>query len=294
MKKADLNFDSIPRSALSTTTLDICLKCAFDLFIKHLKLAARTALTQLKKHSPEETDFTGASTARPHFFPAEELKNCPYCNAARRWFADFHATRIDAHPGFEKERKKLWAALKKEGERFTLLHPDRTRMQIFSEWLERLNRTLDFANGRWMLDVALETIKRSSPSHSWDEVLADGLHRIQLSRDLDGDWHYEKRWLYVSPTLYGNALMIQHLLSRTHQHGGQTFEGRLTLPEFTNRLRRTGYLDALGISSREPFEIFEQAIAKIVDSGPAAVYYAIDRSHYLERLQEIYQKNFSK
>ena len=294
MTKADLDFTRIPRSALSSTTVIICLKCAFDFFTKQLKLAPRTALIQLRKHSPEETDLTGASTSRPHFIPDEAIKKCPYCNAARRWFAEFRATRVDAHPSFEKDRKKLWAALKKGGERFTLLRLERTQMQIFSEWLERVNRGLDFAEDRWLLQAALETIKRLSPSQTWDDILAEGVTRVQLSRELEGEWHYENRWLYVTPALYGHVLIVQHLLSRTHQHGGQTFEGRLTLPEFTNRLRRTGYLDALGIASREPFEIFEQAIAHLVDSGPAAVYYAIDRSHFLERLQEIYQKNYSK
>ena len=294
MTKADLDFSLIPRSALSFSTVNICLKCAFDFFTKQLKLAPRTALIQLRKHSPEETDLSGASTSRPHFIPDEGIKKCPYCNAARRWFAEFRATRIDAHPSFEKERKKMWTALKKEGERFTLLRLERTQMQIFSEWLERVNRSLDFTDDRWLLQAALETIKRLSPSQVWDDILAEGVNRVQLSRELEGEWHYENRWLFVTPALYGHALMVQHLLSRTHQHGGQTFEGRLTLPELTNRLRRTGYLDAVGITVREPFEIFEQAIARIVDSGPAAVYYAIDRGHFLDRLQEIYQKNFSK
>lgn len=294
MKKPDITFDSLPRSAVSETTLNACLKCAFDLFTKQLKLAPRTALSELKKHTPEITDFTGASTARPHFFSSPEIKKCPYCNAARRWFAEFRATRIDAHSSFEKERKKLWAALKKAGEGFTLVKPERTQMQIFSEWLERLNRQIDFTTERWLLDLAVETVKRASPSSGWEEVLAEGVSRVQLSRELEGDWHYERRWLYVSPALYGNALMVQHLLSRTHQHGGQTFEGRLTLPEFMNRLRRTGYLEALGVTTRDPFEAFEQVVARLVESGPSAVYYAIDRRQYLERLKEIYQKNFAK
>jgi hypothetical protein len=44
----------------------------------------------------------------------------------------------------------------------------------------------------------------------------------------------------------------------------------------------------------EPFEAFEQAIAGIVDSGPSAVYYAVDRSDYLEKLKSVYDKKRDK
>ncbi|MEW6127423.1 MAG: hypothetical protein AB1757_10320 [Acidobacteriota bacterium] len=292
MKKSEISFDSIPGSARSEISLTICLKCAFDFFTKQLNLTPRTAYSELKKHLPEETDFTGASTARPHFFKTAETKKCPYCKAAKKWFADFRAIRIDAHPSFEKERKKLWTALKKASERFALWHPERTTMQIFSEWLERLNRRIDFANNQWLLDIGIETVKRYAPSNSWDEVLAEGVHRLQLSHQVDDEWHYERQWLYVSPRLYGNALMVQHLLSRSHYHGGRTFEGHLTLHEFVNRLRKTGYLAVQDITTHDAQEAFEQAIARLVETGPVAVYYAVDRNDYLARLKELYEKQF--
>lgn len=294
MKKSEINFDSIPSSALSVTTLTICLKCAFDFFTKQLKLSAQKAYSELKKHIPEETDFTGASTSRPHFFLSEEITHCPYCNGPKQWFAQFLAYRIDAHPSFEKERKKLWTALKKEPDRFTLWKPERTSMQIFSEWLDRLNRTLDFEDDSWLLQIGLEQVKRAAPSNKWDEILASGVRRIQISRQVEGDWSYEAGILYVSPPIYGDILMVQHLLSRSHLHGGRTFEGRLTLQELIWRLRRIGYLEARQIEAREPYEIFEQAVARLVDSGPAAVYYAVDRSHYLEKLKTIYDKKRKK
>jgi hypothetical protein len=289
-----ISFDSIPSSAISETTLKICLKCAFDFFTKQLKLSPRTAYTELRKHVPEESDFSGASTARPHFFDSAQLTHCPYCNGAKRWFAAFRAIRIDAHPSFEKERKKLWAALKKESDRFTLWTPERTSMQIFSEWLERLKRGIDFEDDRWLLAVAVETIKRSEPSVDWDTTLAEGVRRVQLSRQIEGNWHYEQGRLYVTPALYGDVLMVQHLLSRSHQHGGRTFEGRLTLQELMRRLRRIGYFEAKAIDATEPFEAFEQAITRIVESGPSAVYYAVDRSDYLKQLKTIYEKKREK
>ncbi len=294
MKKAEISFDSIPRSAISNTTLKICLKCAFDLFTKQLKLTPRTAYSELKKHIPEEADITGAATSRPHFFGAPDIDHCPYCNGTKRWFAEFHSIRIDAHTSFEKERKKLWAALKKQPDRYTLWSPERTRMQIFSEWLERLNRSLIFEDDQWLLEAAISHIKRSAPSNDWDKVLSAGVRRVQLSRQVEDAWRYEDGWLYVSPALYGDVIMVQHLISRSHQHGGRTFEGRLTFQELIRRLRRIGYFEAKDIDANDAYEEFEYAIGKLVDSGPGAVYYAVDRKDYLDKLKSVYEKKRAK
>jgi hypothetical protein len=294
MKKPEVSFDSLPDSAVSETVLNICLKCAFDFFTRQLKLAPRTAFSELKKHVPGEADFTGAATARPHFFPDEEQTHCPYCNGAKRWFARFKATRVDAHPLFEKERKKLWTALRKDPERFTLWHPDRTQMQIFSEWLERLQRSQDLDGNAWLLAVAVDYIGRAVPSKELDQVLAQKVKRVQLSRQLKEAWRFDNSWLYVGPELYGDVLLIQHLLSRSHLHGGRSFEGRLTLHELIVRLRRIGYFEARGIETRDQYEAFEQAVASIVASGPPAVYYAVDRSEYLKQLKATYEKKRGK
>jgi hypothetical protein len=293
MKKTEISFDSLPSSAVSTTALVICLKCAFDFFTRQLKLAPRTAYSELKKHVPEQTDFSGASTARPHFFDSAG-DHCPFCNATKRWFARFKAVRIDSHASFEKDRKKIWTELKKKPDRYTLWHPARTRMQIFSEWLERLHKTTNLDDEQWLLPVAVSYIRRTLPSKSLEQSIAGGVRRVQLSRQVENDWHYENEWLYVTPELYGDVLMVQHLLSRSHLHGGRTFEGRLTLQELMRRLRRIGYFQAKGIESTEAMEEFELAFARIVDSGPAGVYYAVDRGDYLEKLKSIYEKKRDK
>jgi hypothetical protein len=294
MKKPEISFDSIPSSAVSRTTLKICLKCAFDVFTKQLKLTPRTAYSELRKHTPEEVDFSGAATSRPHFLAESNLDHCPYCNGTKRWFAEFHALRVDAHPSFEKERKKLWTALRKQSERFALWSPERTKMQIFSEWLERLNRGLDFDNDGWLLDAAVSHIKRSAPSNDWDTILQSPVQRVQLSRQVEDTWRYEDGWLYVSAALYGDVILVQHLLSRSHQHGGRTFEGRLTFQELNRRLRRIGYFDSKSIDAEDLSESFEQAIAGLVDSGPSAVYYAVDRKDYLDKLKSVYEKKRDK
>jgi hypothetical protein len=202
--------------------------------------------------------------------------------------------RIDAHSSFEKERKTLWATLKKQPERFALWSLERTKLQIFSEWLERLNRSLNFDNDQWLLDAAVSQIKRAAPSNDWNTILQNGVLRVQLSRQIEDSWRYEDGWLYVSPSLYGDVILVQQLLSRSHQHGGRTFEGPLTFQELIRRLRRIGYFDAKGIDAEDLSDSFEQAIAGLVDSGPSAVYYAVDRKHYLDKLKSIYEKKRDK
>jgi hypothetical protein len=294
MRKTEITFDSLPKSAVSKTRLKICLKCAFDFFTRQLKLAPRTAYSELRKHVPEEADITGAATSRPHFLNDDEKSHCPYCHAPKRWFAEFNALRIDAHPAYEKDRKKLWAALKKNPERYTLWTLKRTQMQIFSEWLERMKRTVNLDGESWLLDLAIEYVKRFDPVPDWDKVLEGGVRRVQVSSQIEGQWDYENGWLYVSPILYGEILVVQHVLSRSHMHGGRTFEGRLTLQELASRLRRVGYFEAKEITTRDAYEAFEEAVAAIVASGPSAVYYAVDRGDYLKQLKSVYEKKRTK
>ena len=66
--------------------------------------------------------------------------------------------------------------------------------------------------------------------------------------------------MFLAPKIYGEAILIQYLVSRSHAHGGLTLEGRLTLMELIRRLRYIGYLDQIGITEREPGEVFEKLI----------------------------------
>ena len=68
----------------------------------------------------------------------------------------------------------------------------------------------------------------------------------------------------------------------------------MTLQEFMKRLRRIGYFEAKQIKGDDAYEDFELVIQRIVDSGPGAVYYAVDRSDYLEKLKSIYEKKRDK
>jgi hypothetical protein len=105
-------------------------------------------------------------------------------------------------------------------------------MQIFSEWLERMRRKINLDGESWLLDLAIEYVKRFDPLPDWDELLAGGVRRVQVSIESENSWDYDNGW-QVSPILYGESFCAIVAPSR-----GRTFEGRLTLQELAARLRR--------------------------------------------------------
>jgi len=293
-KMGEISFETMPQSLVVHQTLTLCLKCAFDFFGKQLKLAPRTAYSELKKHVPEETDFTGASTSRPHFFEGSGVERCPYCNASKRWFARFKASRIEQHSSTERARKSLWSTLKTDPDRFALWTHRMKPADIFSEWLERLKRGSNLEAEDWLIWVAVKAVQRNHPSTELDQATRPGVQRVQLSRELESDWKYADGWLYVGPETYGDILLIQYLISRSQLHGGRTLEGRLTLQELMIRLKRLGYFQAKGIEFTDQYQMLEQSVDKLVASGPTAVYYAVDRGDYLKQLKTVYDKKREK
>src|SRR6185436_20750336 len=77
---------------------------------------------------------------------------------------------------------------------------------------------------------------------------------------LSEGWERDGARLFLAPRIYGEAILIQYLVSRSHAHGGLTLEGRLTLMELIRRLRYSGYLDQIGITERDSGEVFEKLI----------------------------------
>ena len=83
---------------------------------------------------------------------------------------------------------------------------------------------------------------------------------MRRSNRLAEGWENDGGRLFLAPKIYGEGILIQYLVSRSHTHGGLTLEGRLTLMELIRRLRYIGYLDQIGINEREPGEVFEKLI----------------------------------
>jgi hypothetical protein len=111
----------------------------------------------------------------------------------------------------------------------------------------------------WLLEATRNYLERRDPKTNWEEIFAEVRVVRRSSRIVEG-WEREGARLFLAPALYGEALLIQYLVSRSHAHGGLTLEGRLTLMDLIRRLRYFGYLDQIGISEREPGEVFEKVI----------------------------------
>jgi hypothetical protein len=102
-------------------------------------------------------------------------------------------------------------------------------------------------------------LERREPKTNWNDAF-DELRSVRRSSRLAEGWERDGARLFLSPSLYSEAILIQYLVSRSHAHGGVTLEGRLTLMELIRRLRYSGYLDQVGITEREPGEVFEKLI----------------------------------
>jgi hypothetical protein len=290
MPKPAIKLKKIPKSATSETTLKICLKCAFDFFINELSLSPGGAYSELLRHTPEASDFSGAATSRPHFFDEGGRQPCPFCKASKSWSARFHALRVYAHPAFAEARKKAWARLEKAGERFDLSCPEQTGMEIFSAWLDELKQKVGFGNPSWWLETVAASISFFNPSFAWDQVLTAKINKVQCTSSVATAWSHDQDSLHLSPPLYGDALLVDHLIARSMPNRKGYGERRISLSQLMNRLRRIGYLKLKGIPSSNDHEAFEQAVESLVASSPTAVYYAVDRKEYLKRLKIIYKK----
>jgi hypothetical protein len=156
-------------------------------------------------------------------------------------------------------RRALLKKLPKADEQFLVIEKKSDSRAVFFEWLDTLGRSLDLDDESWLLDVTRMYLERREPKTNWDEVF-DELRAVRRSSRLSEGWERDGARLFLAPSLYSEALLIQYLVSRLHAHGGLTLEGRLTLMELVRRLRYSGYLDQIGITEREPGEVFEKLI----------------------------------
>jgi hypothetical protein len=87
------------------------------------------------------------------------------------------------------------------------------------------------------------------------------------------------------------VLLVQYLVSRSHRHGGRTFEGRLTLRDLTRRLRHGVRLEAEGVDARDEFEVFEQLVERLTGGDePAKLHFIVDRRDLLDTAKEVYDR----
>ena len=258
-KKRELDLSEFPPGTITEYTTLVCLACIFDIFTKQLGLAPRTAFSEVKRHTPTIEELTSRTATRPYFDSEEKSPHCPYCRSAKRWLARFDTFCIEGGKTTDAPRRALLKKLPKADEQFLVIEKKSDSRAVLFDWLDTLGRSLDFADESWLIDTTRTYLERREPKTNWDEAF-DELRAVRRSSRLTEGWERDGARLFLAPSLYSEALLIQYLVSRSHAHGGMTLEGRLTLMELIRRLRYSGYLDQIGITEREPGEVFEKLI----------------------------------
>jgi hypothetical protein len=258
-KKRELDLSEFPPGTITEYTTLVCLACIFDIFTKQLGLAPRTAFSEIKRHTPTIEELTSRGAIRPYFDSEEKNPHCPYCGSAKRWLARFDTICIEGGRTTDATRRALIKKLPKVDEQFLLIEKKSDSRAVLFEWLDTLQQNLDFEDQSWLIDTTRMYLERREPKTNWDEPFAD-LRAVRRSTRLPEGWERDGTRLFLAPRLYSEALLIQYLVSRSHAHGGLTLEGRLTLMDLIRRLRHSGYLDQIGITEREPGEVFEKLI----------------------------------
>ena len=257
--RREIDLSDFPSGTVTEYTTLVCLACIFDIFTKQLGLAPRTAFSEIKRHTPTIEELTSRTTMRPYFDSDEKHPHCPYCGSGKRWLARFDTYCIEGRKTTDTPRRALARKLPQAGDQFLFVDKKSDSRAVFFEWLDTLRVNLDLNDETWLLAATRNYLERRDPATNWEEVFAEARAVRRSSRITEG-WERDGARLFLPPKIYGEALLIQYLVSRSHAHGGLTLEGRLTLMELIRRLRYFGYLDQIGITEREPGEVFEKVI----------------------------------
>jgi hypothetical protein len=257
--KRELDLSDFPSGTVTEYTTLVCLACIFDIFTKQLGLAPRTAFSEIKRHTPTIEELTSRATMRPYFDSDEKHPHCPHCGSGKRWLARFDTCCIEGRKTTDAPRRALIKKLPQAGDQFLFVDKKSDSRAVFFEWLDTLRVNLDLNDETWLVAATRNYLERRDPKTNWEEVFT-AVRAVRRSSRIAEGWERDGARLFLPPKIYGEALLIQYLVSRSHAHGGLTLEGRLTLLELIRRLRYFGYLDQIGVVEREPGEVFEKII----------------------------------
>jgi len=287
MKLAELDFSDFPPGTVTEYTTLVCLACIFDIFTKQIGLAPRSAYSEIKRYSPTVEELTSRKAVRPFFDSEEKYPRCPYCDAAKRWHARLNTQCIEGGKTTDTPRRKLFKTLQKKKEQFAMIEQKSDRRTAFFNWLDTLRMSLDLEEQGWLLEATKAFLERKEPKQDWSTVFEE-LRAVRPSSRLVEGWERDGNRLFLAPPLYNESLLVQYLVSRSHEHGGRTLEGRLTLIELLRRMRKGGYLSAHGIEETDQFEVFERLIDEVAGSGAQKFYYVVDRREFIDKVKSVY------
>ncbi|HEU4432233.1 MAG TPA: hypothetical protein VFR51_02470 [Pyrinomonadaceae bacterium] len=287
MKSVVPDFSEFPPGSVTEYTTLVCLACIFDIFTKQIGLAPRSAYSEIKRYSPTVEELTSPKAVRPFFDSDEKHPRCPYCDAAKRWHARLDTHCIEGGKTTDAARRKLVKSLEKKRDQFSVSEVKSDRRRAFFDWLDTLRISLDLSEPEWLVAATKALLERKEPKQDWDSIF-DGVRSIRPSARLGEGWERDGSRLFLSPALYNESLLVQYLVSRSHEHGGRTLAGRLTLIELIRRMRRGGYLEAHQISETDQFEIFEKLVDEVAGSGNVKLYFVVDRREFLDKVKSVY------
>ena len=277
-----LDLSKFPPESVTQAERWICLACVWDVFTRHMRLAPRTALSQIRAYTPSIEELNAPASARPYFTPEDAKSSCPYCGASTKWQARMATHRIESGKATDALRRELLKSLPKANDQFVVVEQKATQEGAFFDWLERISRQLDLEHPGWLRDVSMHYLSRKEPKTDW-KAQFEQVHSLRRSRRLEQGWEIDGGRLFLAPALFDELLLVQYLLSRSHRAGGLTLERRYTLPELWQRLRNSGYLRAVGVHATNPSDALEQLLAYL-SGGEASVrfYYIVDRRAFLD------------
>jgi hypothetical protein len=277
-----LELSQFPAESITRSERWICLACVWQVFTKHMHLAPKTALLEIKRHTPSLQELNAPALARPYFAPDAPKAPCPYCGSASTWHAPMWIYRIESGKATDALRRALVKSFPKTGDQYVVLEQKATQQHAFFEWLEKISETLDLDDPAWLRDASLHYLSRKEPKVDW-KAQFERVHSLRRSRRLQEGWEVDGGRLFLAPVLFDELLLVQYLLSRSHRAGGLTLEGRYTLPELWHRLRTAGYLRTVGVQASNPSDALEQLIGYL-GGGDASVrfYHIVDRRSYLQ------------
>jgi hypothetical protein len=288
-KKRELDFGDFPPGSVTEYTTLVCLACTFDIFTAQLGLAPRTAYSEIKKYSPTVQELSAPRAVRPFFDNEEKNPHCPYCDSAKRWHARLDTYRIEGGKSTDALRRALTKSLPKKDDQFQIIETRSDRRAIFFDWLDTLGHNLDLDDDAWLTEATRASLERLEPKTDWAEIFA-GVRAVRRSNRLEQGCERDGVRLFLAPSLYNDALLVQYLVSRSHQHGGRTLDGRLTLIELVRRLRHGGYLEKHGIKEQDQFEILEKLVDDLAGAGSVKLYYVVDRRNFLDKVKSVYAR----
>jgi hypothetical protein len=282
-----LDLSKFPAESVTQLERGICLACVWEVFTRHLKLAPKTALLEIKRYAPSLDELNAASVARPYVAAQASKEPCPYCGAASKWIARLPVYRIESGKATDALRRELVKKLSKKDDSFLVPEQKATQQHAFFEWLELISKQLDLDDPGWIREVSRHYLSRKKPKVDWQAEFGRA-HSIRRSRRLEEGWEQDNGRLFLAPMLFDELLLVQYFVSRSHLAGGLTFEGRYTLPELFHRLRKSGYLRAVGVQTNNPGDALEQLLEHLSGGGGALrFYYIVDRRALLEGAKEL-------